>query len=181
MKIFAIISLLIITIILTGCTIKLPFVKNEPSGEVVEVNTVSSTLEGTFLIAPDNDFLTSRNYSDELNDAYIVFNKDNSFYAYLGFANMIHGSYTMANNIITCNATTFTNDYSPTQNISASITFKNNNDTILTVMSASPSYHIKTTNIDEDGNWIFDGGEKDMPLTVFSNGVTYTLYMPINY
>ena len=33
----------------------------------------------------------------------------------------------------------------------------------------------------KDKNILIDGGEKDMPLTVFSNGVTYTLYMPINY
>jgi len=180
MKYFLLIFIMIITIVLTGCTIKLPGINNKTSGETVEIENISPTLEGTFLIAPDNDFFLSNNYSDELNDAYIVFSNDNSFKSYLGFANMIYGTYTMTDDIITCNATTFTNDYSPTQNISASITFKNNG-AILTVLSSSPSYHIKTTNIDENGNWVFDGGEKDMPLTVFTSGINYTLYMPINY
>ncbi len=180
MKKTAIFSLLIIALLLTGCTFKLPFNKTKPSGEEIGAKDSTSTLEGIFLIAEDDEFLSSPNYSEELSDAYIVFAKDNSFYAYLGFANTILGTYTISNNIITCDAKTFANDYSPTQNISASITF-NYDDAILTVIDASPSYHIKTTNIDEDGNWIFDGGEKDMPLTVFSKGVKYTLYMPINY
>ena len=179
MRLFALILILIISIVLTGCTIKLPG-NNKLSGETIDVENESSSLDGTFLIAPDNDFLTSRDYTDELNDAYIVFAKDNTFCAYLGFANMIYGKYTMTNNIITCNATTFTNEYSPVQNISASVTFKNNNNTILTVMSASPSFHIKTTNMNEDGNWVYDGGEKDMPLSVFSEGISYTLYTPYN-
>ena len=193
MKKAIILSSLICVILLTGCTFKLPFggkAKPKPSGEVqIEVNTNQTTqitqnttnsssnyFDETFVIALDE----TPTGSEEILDSFIDFDEDGSFYAYIGFTNGLYGTYTVDNNNITCLVNKCSNEYSPNQETSATITL-NKDFAILTVLSASPSYHVKTTNMDENGEWVFDGGEKDIALTSFTPGNTYTLYMPIDY
>lgn len=193
MKKALLLSILICAILLTGCTIKLPFLQREPIKE--EENNTESIInqlieefentedssdeyfDETFVIAIDE---APEYGSEEILDSFIDFDEDGSFYAYLGFGNMMFGSYSIKNNVITCNAKTYSNEYSPVQNISASFTLKKDY-AILKVISASSTYRVKTTNMNEAGDWVFDGGEKDLYLTSFTPGYTYTLYMPIDY
>ena len=181
MKKLLVFSLIASMILLTGCSFNINFGNKSGDNSISNNgNNSKSYIEGTYTFAIDDTLYNSPEYSEELGDAYISFSNDNSFIAYLGFANAIYGTYTFENNIITCNATDFSNEYSPNQKISASIVFKYT-PAILTVVSASPSYHIKTTTMNENGDWVYDGGEKDMPLTVFSKDFNYTLYMPREY
>ena len=193
MKKIIILSSLICVLLLTGCNFKLPFFnKKTPtkSGEAVietvkpvesnnkdVVTTSSNYFDETFVIALDE---VPEQGSEEILDSFIDFDEDGSFYAYIGFTNGLFGTYTVDNNKITCLVNKCSNEYSPNQETSATITL-NKDFAILTVLSASPSYHVKTTNMDENGEWVFDGGEKDIALTSFTPGNTYTLYMPIDY
>lgn len=193
MKKALLLSILICAVLLTGCNIKLPFLQKESHKEdedntnsitnqlIKEVENTKESLDDffdeSFVIAIDE---APENGSEEILDSFIDFDADGSFNAYLGFGNTIFGSYTIKNNIITCNATTYANDYSPVQEISASFTLKKDN-AILKVISSSSTYRVKTTNMNENGDWVFDGEEKDLYLTSFTPGYTYTLYMPIDY
>ena len=177
MKKNILILLVICVIALAGCGIKLPSKEeNNTPKESAEIIAASKSIDGTFTIMANDTFLSSEDYSEELSDAYIILSNEYVFYAYLGFGNTVSGTYKVSNDVITCEMSSFANEYSPIQDISAFVSFKNNYDNTLTVIDASPSFHIKTTNMDENGIWVYDGGEKDMPLTVFTKGISYKLY-----
>ena len=191
MKKLFLLSLLLFVIILSGCKINLNIFNNE--NEETENNSNSSVddiisnivsnyptpLEGTYVIAEDNSLTSSPNWDNELSDSSITFHSDNTFIAYLGFGNTIDGTYTIKDDTITCKATSFTNEYSPIQNISVNFSFQKISDAILKVNSADSSYRVKTTNMNDDGEWVYDGDTKDMPLTSFTKDTIYTLWEPL--
>ena len=205
MKKIIILSCLIFALILTGCDINISFggkdqndndkeyfdnVKDQNDDfsfdKLIEgINSViekdDTPFEGVYVIAPDASLMDSQYYSDEIGESYIEFKKDNTFVAYLGFGNYIEGTYTADKDTVKCTANSFVGKYSPIQNISASITFSKTSNAIFVVKSASESYTVKTTNMNDAGEWVFDGDTKEMPLTSFSENTIYTLYSPINY
>ena len=190
-KIIIFLCLILAFSLLSGCHINISFgdkskkedkeyfdgVKDQNQNVQETINS-NTSIEGTYLIAEDSFLQSSPYYSEEIGDSYIEFKSNHTFFAYLGFSNAIEGTYEIEGDTISCTATKFRNEYSPIQDISASFTFKKISDALLKVTSASESYHVKTTNLDEYGNWVYDGGSKDMPLTPFSNNTNYTLFTP---
>lgn len=125
---------------------------------------------GSYVVQPDEKILGD--ITDIMGDEDITFSENNKFDAYIGFGNGISGTYTIYDDKINCTADTFYSEYGPNQKISASISFKINNDSEIEVIDTSESFKINL--VDIPNNSLMDD-TKDMFLRPFEKGIKFVL------
>ena len=73
----------------------------------------------------------------------IAFLEDNRFSIYMGFGNLVEGTYEIVNNdMINCKVTSAYGEYSPKQQVNGEISFKINNENELQILEIPETYKI---------------------------------------
>jgi len=161
----------------------------EKKSLLIIISIFSLTLSIISISIIDNDIITDdvfKSYIIEVNkdllgeetlagDETIKFLNDNTFSAYKGWGNSIHGTYSINDNIINCIITSSSGEYSPKQKTYAKLSFKILDNATLEIIEASETYKIKTTMLSDDGNWILTDEDKNMTLSPFIKGIKFHL------
>ena len=171
MKKFLII--LVLLLLLVGCE----KAQEENKPEVDNTTTTSTTTEKPvekyeikledfdeqeFVLDPEID-------EDGAMECHIYFMNDKIYY-YDGFGNTVRGDYTISGENILINFTAFIGEYSEKpQELDVGATLKMENANTFLVVETPSTYMLKTSTL-SDGEWVFDGGEKEMSLLGFVKG-----------
>ncbi len=105
----------------------------------------------------------------------IAFLEDNRFSIYMGFGNLVEGTYEIVNNdMINCKVTSAYGEYSPKQQVNGEISFKINNENELQILEIPETYVINITE-NKDGKWVLTDETKEMEYWPLVKGIKYTL------
>ena len=193
------VKILIILIILVG--LSFGFMNNKKTKEQTNVANISSNInnskENTTINNVDNkdnnkvdfkpsdyviqvdanllgeEFELSENEIKQYNYE-ISFLDDNSFKINMGSGNSVQGNYVVSDDIITCNLTHASGEYSPTQEINGKISFKINSNSEIEIISIPEFYTIKLSELSDSG-WVLTDETKKTEFWPLVKGIKYIL------
>ncbi len=198
-KILIILIILVISILLVG--LSFGFMNNKKTKEQTNVANISSNInnskENTTINNVDNkdnnkvdfkpsdyviqvdanllgeEFELSENEIKQYNYE-ISFLDDNSFKINMGSGNSVQGNYVVSDDIITCNLTHASGEYSPTQEINGKISFKINSNSEIEIISIPEFYTIKLSELSDSG-WVLTDETKKTEFRPLVKGIKYIL------
>jgi len=198
-KILIILIILVISILLVG--LSFGFMNNKKTKEQTNVANISSNInnskENTTINNVDNndnnkvdfkpsdyviqvdanllgeEFELSENEIKQYNYE-ISFLDDNSFKINMGSGNSVQGNYVVSDDIITCNLTHASGEYSPTQEINGKISFKINSNSEIEIISIPEFYTIKLSELSDSG-WVLTDETKKTEFWPLVKGIKYIL------
>lgn len=198
-KILIILIILVISILLVG--LSFGFMNNKKTKEQTNVANISSNInnskENTTINNVDNkdnnkvdfkpsdyviqvdanllgeEFELSENEIKQYNYE-ISFLDDNSFKINMGSGNSVQGNYVVSDDIITCNLTHASEEYSPTQEINGKISFKINSNSEIEIISIPEFYTIKLSELSDSG-WVLTDETKKTEFWPLVKGIKYIL------
>lgn len=198
-KILIILIILVISILLVG--LSFGFMNNKKTKEQTNVANISSNInnskENTAINNVDNkdnnkvdfkpsdyviqvdanllgeEFELSENEIKQYNYE-ISFLDDNSFKINMGSGNSVQGNYVVSDDIITCNLTHASGEYSPTQEINGKISFKINSNSEIEIISIPEFYTIKLSELSDSG-WVLTDETKKTEFWPLVKGIKYIL------
>ena len=104
----------------------------------------------------------------------ISFLDDNSFKINMGSGNSVQGNYVVSDDIITCNLTHASGEYSPTQEINGKISFKINSNSEIEIISIPEFYTIRLSELSDSG-WVLTDETKKTEFWPLVKGIKYIL------
>lgn len=198
-KILIILIILVISILLVG--LSFGFMNNKKTKEQTNVANISSNInnskENTTINNVDNkdnnkvdfkpsdyviqvdanllgeEFELSENEIKQYNYE-ISFLDDNSFKINMGSGNSVQGNYVVSDDIITCNLTHASGEYSPTQEINGKISFKINSNSEIEIISIPEFYTIRLSELSDSG-WVLTDETKKTEFWPLVKGIKYIL------
>jgi len=198
-KILIILIILVISILLVG--LSFGFMNNKKTKEQTNVANISSNInnskENTTINNVDNkdnnkvdfkpsdyviqvdanllgeEFELSENEIKQYNYE-ISFLDDNSFKINMGSGNSVQGNYVVSDDIITCNLTHASGEYSPTQEINGKISYKINSNSEIEIISIPEFYTIKLSELSDSG-WVLTDETKKTEFWPLVKGIKYIL------
>ncbi len=198
-KILIILIILVISILLVG--LSFGFMNNKKTKEQTNVANISSNInnskENTAINNVDNkdnnkvdfkpsdyviqvdanllgeEFELSENEIKQYNYE-ISFLDDNSFKINMGSGNSVQGNYVVSDDIITCNLTHASGEYSPTQEINGKISFKINSNSEIEIISIPEFYTIRLSELSDSG-WVLTDETKKTEFWPLVKGIKYIL------
>ena len=198
-KILIILIILVISILLVG--LSFGFMNNKKTKEQTNVANISSNInnskENTTINNVDNkdnnkvdfkpsdyviqvdanllgeEFELSENEIKQYHYE-ISFLDDNSFKINMGSGNSVQGNYVVSDDIITCNLTHASGEYSPTQEINGKISFKINSNSEIEIISIPEFYTIKLSELSDSG-WVLTDETKKTEFWPLVKGIKYIL------